>query len=125
MKKTTTVVYEAFDGTIFKDEESCKKYENENSYSAYQNAVKFMKADGTVCPLTEYASDCVICYIINAEKAIEIFNASIFRGLETPLDSTWGEIEDNQYWVYTEYYSDWVPANHFRQLYEILKTAFE
>ena len=73
MKKTTTVVYEAFDGTIFKDEESCKKYEQENAYIAYQDAVKFMKADGTVCPLTEYASDCAICYIINAEKAIDAF----------------------------------------------------
>lgn len=125
MKKTTTVVYEAFDGTIFKDEESCKKYENENAYIAYQDAVKFMKADGTVCPLTEYATDCAICYIINAEKAIEIFNASIFRDLTTPLDSMYSEIEDNQYWVYTEYDSDWVPANHFRDLYETLKTIFE
>ena len=83
MKKITTVVYEAFDGTIFKDEESCHKYEQENAYITDQNAVKFMKADGTVCPLTEYANDCEICYIINAEQAIEIFNSPLFRDLET------------------------------------------
>ena len=125
MKKTTTVVYEAFDGTIFKDEESCKKYEKENAYIAYEDAVEFMKADGTVCPLSEYASDCAICYIIDAEKAIELFDSRLFNDLTTPADSIWGHMEDKQYWVYTEEDGEWIPANHFRELYEILKTVFE
>ena len=125
MKKTTTVVYEAFDGTVFKDEESCRKYEQENNYTEYKDAVKFMKADGTVCPLTEYASDCVICYIINSEQAIKLFNSPIFNDLTTPLESMWSGIRDNQYWVYTEDDSDWIPAEHFRDLYETLKTIFE
>ena len=123
MKEIQTITYEAFDGTIFKDRKSCKEYEAK--YIQYEDAVEFMKADGTVCPLSEYASDCAICYIIDAEKAIEVFNSSVFRDLITPLDSMWGDIENNQYWVYTEDDSDWIPANHFRQLYEALKTVFE
>lgn len=125
MKKTTTVVYEAFDGTVFKDEESCKKYENEKAYTAYEDAVKFMKADGTICPLSEYTNDCAVCYIINAKQAIKFFDSPMFNNLTTPLDSMWGDIKDNQYWVYTDDDGDWIPADHFRQLYETLKTVFE
>lgn len=123
MKEIQTITYEAFDGTIFKDRKSCKEYEAR--YIPYEDAVEFMKADGTVCPLSEYASNCAICYIIDAEKALELFNSPIFDDLTTPADSMWGHFEDNKYWVYTEEDGEWIPANHFRQLYEILKTVFE
>lgn len=61
MREITTIAYEAFDGTLFKDEWECADYERENMKTALEGVI-FKNQMLTVLTLDEVKQDPVEVY---------------------------------------------------------------
>ena len=45
------IIYKAFDGKIFYDEDDCQHYEEEKKLEKYQDGIKILDSDGNIMPL--------------------------------------------------------------------------
>ena len=96
------VIFEAFDGTKFADEDECKLYELEHEAEKVKNSMILLDQFGKVItkPFAEIDLNEVFTIAVESEEAAE-FLANYFDETGTP--GPWGGFEENAvYWWHDE-----------------------
>lgn len=96
------VIFEAFDGTKFADEDECKLYELEHEAEKVENSMILLDQFGKVItkPFAEIDLNEVFTIAVESEEAAE-FLANYFDETGTP--GPWGGFEENAvYWWHDE-----------------------
>jgi len=113
MKKITQ--WQAYDGTIFDDEEECREYENEKIASSVKDEIIFYDYDNEVinAPYNEINPEKVFGMAIKSRKAIEAVTDYFYQyGSIMPDDF---ETEESGCWVWSDPDSDWLRVEEVKQ----------
>jgi hypothetical protein len=112
MKEIVTYTYEAFDGTVFEDEDECREYEIKEkaktlSLTMLDHKWNVLNND------KETSYECAFALIVNKKEDIEFINElAREQGYSTPWSMAWGrkgECEEKLgVYVYDENHDRWV-----------------
>lgn len=107
--------WQAYDGTIFDDEEKCREYETEKKIASIENEVIFYNYQNKVidAPFNTINPSVIYGMVIKSKKAMEIVK-DYFEQYDsiTPIDF---ETEEDGCWVWSDEKSDWLMVEKVKE----------